>query len=140
MTVKYKMSSTPLISNLMNWNQDLQSSEFKWASNQSFIKHWSRSEVKFKYWRWHSWSMFYEDILHKTLISLCEDKQNFIMVNIVVSSITFQIQPFPQKKNTLLQSFITFVNSISWLIPKSRFNLRQTHIPNIFPFIFVCRK
>lgn len=74
--------------------------------------------------------------LRETLIP-CEDKQNFIKR--YITNISIILHNFPQKEIISITIVHLHFNCISWLIPKSVFNLRPTPIPNHFLIYIVCR-
>lgn len=80
--------------------------------------------------------MFYEDNIHETLIPLWTSNKNSLRY---VISVLIIFSLFIKRKVFCCNLSFTFINLISWLIPKSGLDLRQTLIPNKFSFLSVCK-
>lgn len=132
--IKYKKRSTSHLKIYSNNSIILISNSIQWASNQSFIKHWKRSKVMLKHSTWHPWSTSYKNIpkpLHDDPNKTSSWYVRFNYKNFVLDL------AFLSKAKHLATISISITISISSLIPKLGFDLRQTPIHNIFP-LYMC--
>lgn len=135
----YKRRLSPLILSIKSFdNRNIHTRDqvFKELSNnQSFFKPWSTNKVKNQVLKWTYFIIFYWS-LYQALI-LCGDKQTS-QGGISLDFSYYLASPSKGEPSITIISII-FI-SISWLIPKQGFDLRQVPIPNLFLFLSMCRK